>query len=93
MDIIGISIALTFLSMMAIAGFAMSSHHPPLQKFDTTCPETSARAHVRLDWDQSQRAVRVAECDHPQHAAGCSQACLRSLAPQFGLSAPTTVLG
>lgn len=80
MEIIGLSVVATFVSLLLLGAVAVQMQHPPVEERQTICPEEGSSARVQLMWDAEAKAVAVAGCNHTRFRMNqCRQVCLSSL--------------
>jgi hypothetical protein len=97
MDIVGLTLLVTFLSLMmasAFAVFVFPFRWLPLERRELQCPESGNDAQVGLTWNIQAQDVTVATCNDPRFACGaCNRACLNNLRGTFPSKVSTTVIG
>ena len=94
MDMVGIGIVATFLSMLFVGAFAVQPQSPPSEQAGATCPETGEAARLTLSWDVAKGSMAIGTCDGSHFASGhCRQECLASLHKTYPKMIPSTVIG
>ena len=94
MDMVGIGIVATFLSMLFVSTFAFQAQSPPSDEVSTECPASGDEANVSLSWDVEKQRLSIAACDQRSFVGGrCHEACMHSLRSSYPKVVPSTVIG
>lgn len=93
LDVVAVTLLVTFVVMMTTGAITVLSRRPPLQRHQVTCPEDQQQATVGVSWDRGQRRMLVAECDHRHWREGhCHKTCEAFVQKEFSELTPLTVL-
>ena len=94
MDMVGIGIVTTFLSMLFVSAFAVQAQSPPSEQASTDCPASGHEANVSLSWDVARQRLCIDTCDQKAMTGGrCHESCLDSLRASYPRIVPSTVIG
>ena len=94
MDLIGIGIVATFLSMLVISALAVQVQSPPSEHACTGCPVSGKEAAVSLSWDTAKHRLAIDSCDQkPSAGSRCHETCMDDLRASYPKSARSTVIG
>ena len=93
MDPIGLIIVITFLSMLASCGLAVSRQYPPVTQAHVRCPEDGGAATVSLAWRATNRDIEIVTCDRRMaRSASCREGCKHEAREAYSEPLATTII-
>jgi hypothetical protein len=94
MDLIGIGIVATFLSMLVISALAVQVQAPPSEHACTECPLSGKEATLALSWNTAAHRLAIDSCDQkPLAGSRCHETCMDDLRASYPKSPRSTVIG